>query len=153
LEIGRAIARGRHSGDPVDGLVKFLRGTEYYNQCKVLFEGKVSDRRRETRRGFAIGYCHLVAMDGSGREMEVTFRNEHLMAKEDGKLRAIVPDLICMVDNETAEPVPVEALKYGQRLTVLGVSAPPILRSPQALAVVGPAAFGLEDTFVPVEDL
>lgn len=153
LEIGRAIARGRSSGDPVEELVNYLRSTEYYNQCKVLFEGKVSDLRRETRQGFAIGYCQLTAMDGSGREMEVTFRNEHLVAKEGGQLRAIVPDLICMVDNETAEPVPVEALKYGQRLTILGVSAPPILRSEKALAVVGPASFGLDETFVPVEQL
>lgn len=153
LEIGRAIARGRQSGKAVDELQSYLRSTKYYSQCKVLFEGKVSDLRRETRQGFAIGYCQLSAMDGSGQQVEVTFRNEHLMAKKDGKVLAIVPDLICLVDNETAEPVPVESLKYGQRLSVLGVSAPPILRSEEALKVVGPASFGLDEEFVPVEQL
>ena len=108
LEIGRAIARGRHSGNPVDELVNYLRTTEYYNQCKVLFDGKVTDLQRETTRGFAIGHCQIAALDGSGRTMEVTFQNEHLVAREDGKVRAIVPDLICMVDSETAEPIPVE---------------------------------------------
>ena len=83
--------------------------------------------------------------------MEVTFQNEHLVAREDGVVKAIVPDLICMVDSETAEPIPVEALKYGQRIKVLGVSAPPILRTPESLAVVGPQAFGLEEPFVPIE--
>lgn len=153
LEIGRAIARGRHTGNPVDELINFLRSTDYYHSSKVLFDGKVTDLRRETTGGFAIGHCLMDALDGSGRKMQVTFRNEHLAAREDGKLRCVVPDLICMVDSETAEPIPVEALKYGQRLKVLGVSAPPILRSPKALAVVGPQAFGLNDTFVPVEQL
>ncbi len=153
LEIGRAIARGRRSGNPVDELVAYLRTTPYYNQCKVLFDGKVADLRRETTKGFAIGHCHLAALDGSGRTMEVSFQNEHLVAREDGKLRAIVPDLICMVDSETAEPIPVEALKYGQRIKVMGVSAPPILRTAESLAVVGPQAFGLTDEFVPIEQL
>lgn len=153
LEIGRAIARGRHSGNPVDELVNYLRTTSYYNQCKVLFDGKVTDLRRETTRGFAIGHCQMVALDGSGRNIEVSFQNEHLIAREDGKIRAIVPDLICMVDSETAEPIPVEALKYGQRIKVLGVSAPPILRTPKSLAIMGPQAFGLDEPFVPLEEL
>lgn len=153
LEIGRAIARGRHSGDPVGELVNHLRTTPYYSRCRVLFAGKVTDLRRETTRGFAIGHCRMGALDGSDRTMEVTFQNEHLVARENGEVRAIVPDLICMVDSETGEPIPVEALKYGQRIKVLGVSAPPILRTPEALAVVGPQAFGLEDPFVPIEEL
>jgi DUF917 family protein len=151
LEIGQAIVRGRRSGNPVDELVNYLRTTPYYNQCKVLFDGKVTDLRRETTKGFAIGFCQMAALDGSGRTMEVAFQNEHLVAREDGVVKAIVPDLICMVDSETAEPIPVEALKYGQRIKVLGVSAPPILRTPESLAVVGPQAFGLKESFVPIE--
>jgi DUF917 family protein len=153
LEIGRAIARGRHSGDPIEALMTYLASTPYYNQCRLLFEGKVVDLKRETTRGFAIGHCQMAALDGSSRTMEVTFQNEHLVAREDGRIRAIVPDLICMVDSETAEPIPVEALKYGQRIKVLGVSAPPILRTPESLAIVGPQAFGLDDEFVPIERL
>lgn len=147
LEIGRAIARGRQKGNPTEALLAYLRSTEYYQQCDVLFDGKVVDLRRETTRGFAIGHCRLSALDGSARSMEVTFQNEHLVARENGQVRAIVPDLICMIDSETAEPVPVEALKYGQRLKVLGVSAPPILRTPEALAVVGPQGHGLDDPY------
>ncbi|MEJ8567693.1 DUF917 domain-containing protein [Elongatibacter sediminis] len=153
LEIGRAIARGRHNGNPIDALIRHLRTTPYYSECRVLFTGKVTDLRRETTRGFAIGHCRLSALDSSDRVMEVTFQNEHLVARENGEVRAIVPDLICMVDSETAEPIPVEALKYGQRIRVIGVSAPPVLRTPEALAVVGPQAFGLEDAFVPIENL
>ena len=153
LEIGRAIERGRSQGEPVDMLVEYLESTPYYNNCKVIFDGKVTDLKRETTKGFAIGHCLLRSLDGSNEDMEVTFQNEHLVARVNGQVRTIVPDLICMVDRETAEPVPVEALKYGQRLKVLGVSAAPIMRTAESLAVFGPRNFGLDEDFIPIEDL
>ena len=153
LEIGRAIAAGRKEGNPVDALVKYLRTTPYYNVCKILFDGKVTDINRETSQGFNIGTCQLTALDDSSKTMEITFQNEHLIARENGKVRCTVPDLICLVDRETAEPVPVEGLKYGQRLKVIGTSAAPILRTPESLEVFGPRAFGIEEDFVPLESI
>lgn len=153
LEIGRAIEQGRREGEPVEALAHYLGTTPYYNQCRVIFDGKVTDLRRETTQGFSMGHCVLSALDGSGNTMEVTFQNEHLVAREKGQVRAIVPDLICMVDRESAEPIPVEALKYGQRLKVMGVSAAPIMRTEESLAVFGPQAFGLEEPFTPIEQL
>ncbi len=150
LEIGRAIQRGRKEGDPTELLAEYLRTTPYYNHCQIIFDGKVIDLRRETVRGFVIGRCFLASLDDPDRVLEVTFQNEHLVAKEGAEVRAIVPDLICLVDRETAEPVPVEALKYGQRLKVLGVSCAPIMKTAEALAVFGPQAFGLEDKFTPI---
>jgi hypothetical protein len=152
-DIGRAIEQGRKRGDPVQALVEFLRTTPYYNQCKILFDGKVADIQRETKLGFSIGHCHLAALDGSGRAMEISFQNEHLVARENGVTRAIVPDLICLVDRETANPITVESLKYGQRLKVIATSAAPIMRSPESLAIFGPRCFGLEEDFVPLEDI
>lgn len=151
--IGRAIREGRHEGEPVEATLRYLRSTEYYKHCNVIFDGKVMDLLRETTRGFSIGKCVLEALDGSGKTMEVTFQNEHLVARIDGKVRTIVPDLICMVDRETAEPITTEGLRYGQRLKVIGVSAAPQMRTPQALAVFGPQAFGLKDDFTPIEEL
>jgi DUF917 family protein len=153
LGIGRAIREGRHAGDPVDAILRFLRTTEYFKHCGVLFDGKVVDLLRETTRGFSVGKCVLEALDGSGKTMEVTFQNEHLVARSDGRVLTIVPDLICMVDRETAEPITTEALRYGQRLKVIGVSAAPQMRTPAALAVFGPQAFGLKDKFTPIEEL
>lgn len=153
MEVGRAINRGRREGRPIETLVDYLRTTPYYNQSKVLFDGKVSDIQRETRRGFNIGHCHLDALDGSKRRLEITFQNEFLVARDDGRTRAIVPDLICLVDRETANPITVDALKYGQRVKVIATSAAPIMRSPESLAVFGPRCFGLEEDFVPLEDI
>jgi DUF917 family protein len=150
LQIGRTIVRGRRTGDPLGALIDYLNSTGNYGPSTILFAGKVVDLQRQTVRGFAIGHCHLEALDGSGRRMEVTFQNEHLAVRENGKLRAIVPDLICMVDSESVEPIPVDALKYGQRIKLLAVRAPPMLTTPKALAIVGPQAFGFEDPYVPV---
>ncbi len=152
-EIGRAIERGRREGDPVGMLVEHLRTTPYYNHCKVLFDGKVHDIRRETRLGFSIGHCKLTALDGSDAIMEISFQNEHLIARQDGRVRALVPDLICLVDRETGEPIPVDGLKYGQRLKAVATSAAPIMRTPESLALFGSKAFGLDAPFVPVEDI
>lgn len=153
LGIGQAIRRGRHGADAVEELLGYLRTTPYYNHCGQLFDGKVVDLLRETTRGFSIGRCVLEDLHGSGARMEVTFQNEHLIATVDGRLKAIVPDLIAMVDRETAEPITTEALKYGQRIKVLGVSAPPMMRTRAALECFGPQAFGFQEKFRPIEEL
>lgn len=151
LDIGRAIRCGRQRGDPVNYLVEHLHKTFRFGACRRIFDGKVVDLRRETRGGFSVGHCHVAG--SSGTTLVVTFRNEHLAARESGELRAVVPDLICLVDAETADPLPVETLKYGQRVTVLGLGAAPAMRTTEALQVFGPEAFGLKDVFVPIEKL
>ena len=85
--------------------------------------------------------------------MTITFQNENLIAMHQGEVRAIVPDLICILDADTAEPITTERLRYGQRVRVMGISAPPIMRTPEALAVFGPQAFGLDEPFRPLEDI
>lgn len=152
-EIGEIIAHGRAQGAPVQKLASYLRTTPYYSECFVLFDGKVVDVKRELKGGFSIGSVLLASLDGDGHEMEVVFQNEFLVARLDGSTRAIVPDLVCLVDRETAEPVPADAVRYGQRLKVLGVSAPPVMRSPESLSIFGPQAFGMEESFVPLEEL
>jgi DUF917 family protein len=155
LGLGRTIREARRSsGDPFDAVLGYLRTTPYYQHCRVLFEGKTVDLLRETKAGWALG---RVIVDGTGactgRRMDVQFQNEHLIAREGAVVRAIVPDLIAVLDAATAEPITTEGLKYGQRVKVLGISAAPIMRSPEALAVFGPQAFGLEAPFTPVEVL
>lgn len=153
LEIGRAITQGRNDGRAVEALIDYLRTTTYYNECKQLFDGKVTDIKRETTQGFNVGACQLMSLSDPCDVMEISFQNEHLVARLNGKTKCIVPDLICLVDRETAEPVPVDGLKYGQRLKVIATSAAPIMRTPESLAVFGPHAFGLDEAFVPLEQI
>jgi len=151
--IGRAIAQGRAEGQPVEALIAYLRSTPYYRHAKILFDGKIVDLRRETTRGWAIGHCVMAALDGSDRRCRLRFQNEHLCAWVDGRVATVVPDLISVVDRESGEPITTEGLRYGQRVKVVGASAAPNMRTPQALAVFGPHAFGLDIPFMPIEEI
>ena len=153
LGIGRALAEGRSRGAPVEALLAFLETTAYYRHSLALFEGKITDIERRTERGFNVGCLRIVRLDGGGDEMTVDFRNENLVARLNGRTVAIVPDLVSVIDRETGLPITTEALKYGQRVKVIGTSSAPVMRSEQALATFGPRAFGLDEDFQPIEML
>ena len=152
IRIGRCLreARERHK-DPFEALVEMLKDTPY-RYGRVVFEGKVADIYRRTTEGFAKGNATIEPVNG-GAPLELTFQNEHLIARVDGQIRGIVPDLICILEAETAEPITTEGIRYGQRVKVMVVSTPDIMRTPEALAVFGPRAFGLDHEFTPIEQL
>ncbi len=152
LALGRAVREAREAhADPVDALRTALAAT-IYTHLRVLFRGKVVDVERRTVEGFARGTVRFVSFEGDSR-LEITFQNEHLVAVVDGEVRCTVPDLICVLEDDTAEPITTEGLRYGQRVTVVGISTPDLMRTPEALAVFGPACFGLDVPFRPVEEL
>lgn len=152
IALGRAVREAREShADPIAAMREALSAT-LYSHLRVLFRGKVVDVERRTTEGFARGTVKLVSFDGLSH-MEIRFQNENLIAVVDGEVRAIVPDLICVLESDTAEPITTEGLRYGQRVTVVGISTPAMMRTPEALDVFGPACFGLEDSFQPVERL
>ena len=151
IRIGRCLreARERHE-DPFAALIEMLKDTPY-RHGRVVFEGKVADVFRRTTEGFARG--HAVIGSPAGVCLQLTFQNEHLIARVDGQVLGIVPDLICILEAETAEPITTEAIRYGQRVKVMVISTPEIMRTPAALKVFGPRAFGLDHDFVPIEEL
>ncbi len=153
LAIGRSIrlARERH-GDPFAALFEALRASRQFSRAGVVFDGKIVDIQRETRGGFSVGRA-LVEAFGGQRRLEIEFRNENLVARIDGEVRAMVPDLITVVDRETADTIVTERLKYGQRVKVIGASAPQALQQPEALAILGPQAFGLPFPYRDVAEL
>ncbi len=153
LKIGKCIREARQChADPMQALIDLLPKTPY-SFGKIIFAGKIVDIKRETRAGFAQGRARIQGIDSWQGLMEIEIQNENLIARVDGKVRAIVPDLICVLDNETAEPITTEELRYGQRVAVMAVAVPPIMRTPEALAIFGPKAFGFDHPFTPIEQL
>ncbi|MFK7887734.1 MAG: DUF917 domain-containing protein [Gammaproteobacteria bacterium] len=154
LEIGRGIREARSEcDDPFDGLMKVLNRPDQDRHARVLFDGKVVDTKRETRDGWHFATVEMRGLDDYEDKLVIETQNEYLSAHRNGKLVCIVPDLIATLDRESAEPVTGEKLKYGQRLKILGLSAAPIMRRAECLKVFGPAAFGLKDSFAPMEAL
>ena len=153
LAIGRGLRVARErGGDPFAGLFEALRGCRQFSHAGVLFDGKIVDLQRETRGGFSVGRAVIDGFANGGR-LEIDFKNENLLASQDGVIRALVPDIITILDRETAETIVTERLKYGQRVKVVGASVPAALRTPEALAVLGPAAFGFAGPYRPIETL
>ncbi|MGO1320138.1 MAG: DUF917 domain-containing protein, partial [Galactobacter sp.] len=151
LNLGRSIREARETHrDPFDAIAETL-STTLYSHVIPLFEGKVADVERRTTEGFARGTATIEATDGSNSELRLDFQNENLVATKDNEVVALVPDLICVTDAETAEPITTEGLRYGQRVKVIAISTPEMMRTSGALTAFGPAAFGLEHAFVPVE--
>jgi DUF917 family protein len=152
LALGRAIREAREQKrSPFDAIAETL-STTLYSHVRELFVGKVTDVERRTTEGFAKGRATISALDpASADALEISFQNENLIARRGDDVVAIVPDLICVVDIESGEPITTEGLRYGQRVRVLGISTPDMMRTPDALRAFGPSAFGLDEPFVPVE--
>ncbi|MDB6161018.1 MAG: hypothetical protein JWO04_4724 [Gammaproteobacteria bacterium] len=109
--------------------------------------------RHETRDGWHWGEVLINSGRGDEPEFSVEIQNEYLVARHRGRTVTVVPDLISVLDAESAEPLTAEMLSYGQRVRVIGYSAAPIMRRPEALRVFGPRIFGIEEDFRGVEEL
>ena len=144
-DLGNAVKMARQSGDdPLDAILGVCPG-------RVLFTGKVVDVERRTTAGFARGSLAIDGLDEfSGERMAIEFQNENLVARRDGEIVCVVPDLICAVATDLGEPVTTELMRYGLRVTVLGFPAPSLWTSPQGLAVAGPQAFGYDVEYAPL---
>ncbi len=153
LGIGAAIIDGRRQGDPIEALLTYLRTTPYYNHCGAIFDGRITDLWRQTTSGFAVGYCVVTALDDPDRKLKIDFQNEFLVARENDVLRAVAPDLVCILDRETADPITTDSVRYGQRVKVVVASVAEMMRTPEALAVFGPDKLGINETYQPVETL
>lgn len=149
-EIGRTIRTSRaERHDPFERLISLLATTSY-SVAKRVFAGKVVDVDRRTSEGFTLGQ---VSIQGDGRAdgaCTIVFQNENLIARKDGEVLALVPDIITVMDAETAVPITNETLRYGQRVVVMAVGVPEIMKTPAALKQFGPIAFGLTEDYRPL---
>lgn len=146
LEIGRTIldARSRRQ-NVVERLVEATGAT-------LFFTGKITDIRRELTGGFARGEALLSGIGGwAGSEARIAIQNENLVLWVDGVAVAMVPDLIINLELDTGEPLTTEILRYGQRIAVIGLPVHDLMKTPRALEIVGPKAFGYPElTFEPM---
>ncbi|SEN62903.1 DUF917 domain-containing protein [Nonomuraea pusilla] len=148
--VGRALAIGRATAgasDPLEALRQELGAVR-------LVTGKLTDVERRTTGGFVRGTATIEGTGADrGRTLTLELQNENLVATEDGAPLAMVPDLITVVDTETAAAIQTEGLRYGQRVTVLAWPCDPLWRTGKGLETAGPRAFGYDLEYTPVEEL
>lgn len=146
--IGRAIRRADDDeASPIDAVLRLTGGVR-------LFQGKIVDLDRQTRRGWSLGQATI---HGSGdfrdRRLSVHFQNENLVAFLDDRAVAMVPDLITIVEEESGAAITTEHLRYGLRVAVLGMPCDEKWRTPAGIALGGPRHFGYDLEYAPVERL
>jgi len=146
IGIGRRVreAQRRHE-DPITAILDEAEG-------KQLFRGKVVDVARRATEGFLRGRCVVEGLDEDrGATIEIAFQNEWVVAwRVEGDQRepiAMSPDLICVLDTVSGNAFGTETIRYGMRVTVVALPAPPVFLTPKGLEHVGPRAFGYDLDF------
>jgi DUF917 family protein len=116
-----------------------------------LMTAKIVDLKRHLRGGFSVGDILLEGIDAdTGSRAKIVFQNEYLSFERGGVIEVSVPDLIVLLDADSGHAITTDILRYGQRIAVLGLPCHELLRTPRALEVVGPHAFGLDTEFKPL---
>jgi DUF917 family protein len=147
IGIGRRVreAQRRHE-DPVAAVLDEAQG-------KQLFRGKVVDVARRATEGFLRGRAAIEGLDEDrGSRLEIAFQNEWVVAWRDGEAIAMSPDLICVLDTVSGSAAGTETIRYGMRVTVVALPAPPIFLTQKGIEHVGPRAFGYDLDFRSVFD-
>jgi DUF917 family protein len=142
IGLGRCVreARRRHH-DPVAAVLAEAQG-------KLLFCGKVVDVERRTTEGFLRGRVAVEGLDGDhGARLEIAFQNEWVVGWRDQAPIVMSPDLICVLDTVSGEACGTETIRYGRRVSVAALPAPPVFLTPKGLDHVGPRAFGYDLDF------
>jgi DUF917 family protein len=147
-KIGRIIRSNQQDAEVK--LNDLLEATDGFH----LFDGKIVDVERGTAGGFNRGCVTIAGLNAyADSEVKVFFQNENLIALKDGMPIALTPDLICLVDLETLNPVTTEGLKYGKRVRVLALPCNSKWRTEKGIETVGPRYFGYDYSYTPVEEL
>ncbi|KAK3935212.1 hypothetical protein QBC46DRAFT_423423 [Diplogelasinospora grovesii] len=157
--IGRSIALSRsRKRDPARDLVAEHNGV-------LLFSGKIVSVVRHVSKGFTRGSATVAPLvDASNQDdapfpeagsLFVEFENENLCAVQkeprgEDKVLAVCPDLITFLDRANGAPLGVSDYKYGLRVNVIALRAPPIWGTERGLKMGGPKAFGLNVEYSPV---
>jgi uncharacterized protein len=145
IRLGTVVAEAEH--DPVAALAREIHAAR-------LIGGKIVDVERRTTAGFVRGSATIEGLDeDTGRTLRLEIQNENLVALEGERALAMVPDIITVLDSESAEAISTERLRYGQRVTAIAFPCDPIWRTARGLELAGPRHFGYDLDYVPVEEL
>ncbi len=149
LAIGRVIHQAREKGlDPVQSVVDEL------DQAWVLFRGTIVSRDWEDREGYMWGEHEIEGEDAfAGQHLKLWFKNENHMSWLNGEPYVASPDILEVVDAQTAEPLTNTYLDKEQQVAVIGVRRRPQFDNEKGLEALGPRHWGFDVDFRPIEKL
>ncbi|EFY86007.1 hydantoinase/oxoprolinase, putative [Metarhizium acridum CQMa 102] len=155
--LGRAVHQARRAKTSyTDAIFDVCAG-------RVIFTGKIVDVQRHLGGGYTMGAVVLAPFTDAEREAEskagaqpdkhmmIPFQNEYLYAalcdeagsQESQQVVATVPELISILGHD-GEAIGSQDLRFGLRVNVIALPAHPLWKTKEAMAVGGPAGFGLK---------
>lgn len=115
----------------------------------VLAEGKRTAFEDEDRIGYYWGTTTI--QSDAGDEYKIWFKNENHVCWKNGEPFVSSPDLICVVDRHTGEPIPNPKMRQAQEVAIIVLPCDERLRQDKIKQVLDPQYFGSEDiSYVPV---
>lgn len=146
IRIGEVL---RQAADPIQAVIQETGAFK-------LFEGTVSDVKKETGRGFT---WITITLEGTGTDggsrFELEVKNEVLAAYRDRKLVAIAPDIVTPIHPESGKCITAEKIKKSDRLIILGFPAPEKWRKGEGLELWRDVLqrSDINEKYVPIEQL
>ncbi|GAA5085763.1 hypothetical protein HNP84_010201 [Thermocatellispora tengchongensis] len=111
---------------------------------RVLATGRVLEVVRDhATAGFGRGSV-IIRADRGGTLLRLEMENEYLLALSDGEPVASTPDILCVLDRVTGEPIFCDTVRAGAEVVALHLPGPPFWWRPEVVAAVAPRAFGLD---------
>jgi len=153
MEIGRALLQARSDGaDPVRAVRDVLGGLE-------LFRGEVTRVEGEDRGGFYITNVDMAGSDAfQGQEARLVIKNETMVLWVEGRLKAVFPDLVCMLDPASGKGIMSVDVNVGREMVLVGTPCHPRLReglaTEEGARAFGGARYGHPEVeYVAIEEL
>lgn len=148
IEIGKALRESESCGtNPVLAVIQASKGKEF-------FRGEVTRFEWEDRDGFLWGTLTIRGEERyEGHELKVWVKNENLLSWLDDKPYVVTPDLICILESETAKPITNSNMKEGMKVVVFGISSHTFWRTKEANELVSPKHFDFDIPYTPMEQV
>jgi len=144
--LGKALRDAQASGE--NAIEKIAESGNGY----ILFDGIATTCNWEIKEGFTYGEISLEGKGNyKGRKFKIWYKNENLISWLDGEIYVTAPDLLCVLESITGEPLTNPNGKPGMHLSVVGFPAPEQWRTSKGLEVLSPTYFGFESTYIPIE--
>jgi hypothetical protein len=153
IKIGDAVINAvRSRKDPVEAFINISKGFE-------LFDGTVKEIKGEDFRAHYLAKATLKGTgEYKGKTMEIFFKNESMLAKTDGRVVAVFPDLICMLNPKKGTGIMTTRIEAGTKMVVIGVPAHKRLRecleNDSGRKALSPERYGMKEVrYEPIEKL
>jgi DUF917 family protein len=146
-QIGRTIREACEQGkDPVQAVINETEGW-------LLFKGEVTGKDWEDKDGYLQGTCTIKGIDEfANHNYKIWYKNENHITWLDNKPHVLSPDLVQVVELDTAEPITNTDLKEGDKVAVVGMKNEKF-RTEKGLELLGPKHFGFDYEYIPIEEI